>query len=364
MSFGRIGFGFLFLLLLSCPLVTRANKEKTQSMGKVVRDVQAYQRAIKQMKQTFAKLPEKPKVVSWVQKKLAHMVKLDQYTRSYPSIIQKHHYNSQQTMYFWKVFGKHWKKVDQDNTKELQRLLLIHKPWFLKSKFGDIAQQDAWILIQHADHNRPFQKKMLKVLESLVKQGETNPKNFAYLYDRIAVFGDVRVQRFGTQGLCTGKGTWEPLPVENPDALDARRKSVGLKPIAVYIKSFRTICTEANKASRSMNQATLQRLFYFLHQSVGHLESWQLMRLSKKNKCIDSFARSKAFMAKALVLVKKHFMNPLLHHVMILNGQLHSPSQVNITVLESLRMKHHLIAIKLKLSHKREWHQAFLSCRK
>ena len=49
-------------------------------------------------------------------------------------------------------------------------------------------------------------------------------------------------QRYGTQGHCTGAGTWEPWPCEDPARLDERRASVGLEPEAAYIARFKDIC--------------------------------------------------------------------------------------------------------------------------
>ena len=87
---------------------------------------------------------------------------------------------------------------------------------------------------------------MLAILEPLAAKGETNPKNFAYLFDRVASSfqnpTERKLQRYGTQGQCTGPGTWEPLPVENPDKLDERRAAIGLPPMAEYKMLFVTQC--------------------------------------------------------------------------------------------------------------------------
>jgi hypothetical protein len=92
----------------------------------------------------------------------------------------------------------------------------------------------------------PFQRQVLAILEPLAAKGETNPKNYAYLYDRVASSfqnpAERKLQRYGTQGQCTGPGTWEPLPVENPDKLDERRAAIGLPPMAEYKKLFVTQC--------------------------------------------------------------------------------------------------------------------------
>ena len=106
-------------------------------------------------------------------------------------------------------------------------------PWFTISEFGLEGNQNAWLLVQHADHDPPFQRQVLTILEPLAAKGETNPKKYAYLYDRVASsFAEPKerkLQRYGTQGMCSGPGTWEPLPVEDPDKLDERRAAIGLR---------------------------------------------------------------------------------------------------------------------------------------
>ena len=64
-------------------------------------------------------------------------------------------------------------KVDQENTEALKRLLVVYG-WITISKFGKQADHEAWMLVQHADHDIPFQKKILSNLEDLYQQDETN----------------------------------------------------------------------------------------------------------------------------------------------------------------------------------------------
>lgn len=74
---------------------------------------------------------------------------------------------------------------------------------------------------------------MLKELEALPK-GHTDSKRIGYLWDRVAL-ADKRLQRYGTQGQCTG-GIWTPKEVEDPEHLDERRKALGMEPIAEHAK--------------------------------------------------------------------------------------------------------------------------------
>lgn len=134
--------------------------------------------------------------------------------------------------------------VDADNTRWLKEQVSRHG-WFTVSKYGADADFAAWLLVQHADRDVPFQTEMLELLEPLVPANETGQRNYAYLYDRVAV-NSGRPQRYGTQGRCTAAGVWEPREVERPEALDERRAAVGLPPEAEYIAGFN--CTGAPRA--------------------------------------------------------------------------------------------------------------------
>lgn len=93
-------------------------------------------------------------------------------------------------------------------------------------------------------------KEILHELEDLRLRRETNPRNYAYLYDRAAFITQVpgtgavmmiqpgRRQRYGTQGRCES-GRWEPFPLGEPDRVDQLRATVGLEPLAEYRKMFR-----------------------------------------------------------------------------------------------------------------------------
>lgn len=134
--------------------------------------------------------------------------------------------------------------TDESNTAWLKGEI-ARAGWFTISRFGAEADNAAWLLTQHADKDPAFQAQVLTMLEQLAAQGETNRKNYAYLYDRVAV-GAHRPQRYGTQGRCTGPATWEPMEMETPGEVDERRRSVGLGPEAEYKATFVSRCAQAD----------------------------------------------------------------------------------------------------------------------
>ena len=134
--------------------------------------------------------------------------------------------------------------IDCDNTEWLAAQMR-EIGWFDIPRYGARANQDAWLLVQHADRNKPFQRETLAYLEKL-PPGMTEPRNIALLFDRVAI-GEGRMQRYGTQGKCLADGSWVPHDVENVAELDARRQAIGLMPMADYIKGFDGICPRATK---------------------------------------------------------------------------------------------------------------------
>jgi hypothetical protein len=123
--------------------------------------------------------------------------------------------------------------VDRENTERMKEILKRHG-WPGKSLVGEDGALAAWLLVQHADHDRPFQKRCLGLLKEAVKRGEATGRQLAYLTDRICVAGK-RPQVYGTQ-LVAVAGKFEPAPIEDKANVDRRRKAVGLPPLAEYLR--------------------------------------------------------------------------------------------------------------------------------
>jgi hypothetical protein len=175
--------------------------------------------------------------VGWVQARLANMVAVDQLLRSSMMLPSEKGWDAETSQAFMQVIGPRTVEVDTANTHELRALVERHG-WINVSTFGAEADRNAWLLVQHADRDRDFQRTILAVLEELVPLGETSPSNFAYLFDRVAS-AEGRPQRYGTQGRCVGT-SWEPNPLEDPAGVDELRSSVGLGTLAEY----EALCSE------------------------------------------------------------------------------------------------------------------------
>lgn len=201
----------------------------------------------------FAQAPETPDDKHRVQSRLRLMVAVDQYIRvfamrDWPSLG----FSARETEAVNRELVARMVAVDAANTAELKGLL-EKRGWFTISEYGEEADTNAWLLVQHADADPAFQREIAARLEPLAARGETRPSNFAYLFDRIASsFDDPskrRPQRYGTQGRCTGPGLWEPYPVEDPDNLEERRRGAGLTSMAEYQRMFKDVCKVTTPAS-------------------------------------------------------------------------------------------------------------------
>lgn len=123
--------------------------------------------------------------------------------------------------------------IDVANTRRMQEIVQ-QIGWPTRSKVGAYASDMAWLLVQHADHDRDFQKKCLILMKEL-PEDEVKVANIAYLEDRVRV-GEGRPQVYGTQFFTDEQGNFGPRPIEDPANIDLRRKKVGLGTLAAYTR--------------------------------------------------------------------------------------------------------------------------------
>jgi hypothetical protein len=124
-------------------------------------------------------------------------------------------------------------RADRQNQARLKKIVARHG-WPGKTLVGKKAAHAAWVLVQHADNDRAFQKRCLALMKA-VPRGEVEPQDLAYLTDRVLV-GEGKKQLYGTQ-LRGEKGVFKPLPIEDEKKVDKRRAAVGMPPLAQYLKT-------------------------------------------------------------------------------------------------------------------------------
>lgn len=122
--------------------------------------------------------------------------------------------------------------VDRSNTRRLSAWLGACG-WPKLRRDGQGASDDAWLLAQHADHDRPFQHRALRLLEAAVKVGDARGGHLAYLSDRLAV-DEHRPQLYGTQFKLEGCRL-ELLPIDSRAAVNQRRAAIpGMPTLEAY----------------------------------------------------------------------------------------------------------------------------------
>lgn len=126
-------------------------------------------------------------------------------------------------------------KIDKRNIKRLAEIIEKHG-WPGRSMVGKEGALTAFLVVQHAELD--YQKKYFPLLKEAVSKGEADPDDAALLEDRI-LMREGKKQIYGTQ-LHFNEATkkLELWPIEDEEGVDARRRSVGLEPLAEYMKRF------------------------------------------------------------------------------------------------------------------------------
>lgn len=120
-------------------------------------------------------------------------------------------------------------KVHLANARKLS--VMIQKMGFpVLSNAGEKGVRLSWLIIQHAISWPEFMRECLLQMRLAAAQNDYILELLAYTDDRIAYF-EGRPQLYGTN-MDWIDGELQRTPIEDIDRLDARRKSLGLPPIA------------------------------------------------------------------------------------------------------------------------------------
>ena len=133
-------------------------------------------------------------------------------------------------------------EADAASTAFLRETLSSYD-WLDSHRFGEDVAAHAWILIQHADAHPDLQAEVLERMGKYLSNGGVRKRDYAYLWDRVAVNHD-REQRYGTQPDWECKpGGLTLKPMEDPSNVDARRAEMGLGPAADDLAEMtRSVC--------------------------------------------------------------------------------------------------------------------------
>ena len=188
----------------------------------------AYAKALKKLrkraKMKFSKQPE----IAEIQKKISDLWARDQAARS---VYVASRGDSLEGVADWRqrLAGEQVGNQDAASTEYI-RDLLTRYDWIDAHRFEDKVARHAWLLMQHADDHPDLQALALERMEKYLDNGGVRKRDYAYLWDRVAVNHD-RKQRYATQpdwDCKDGKMALEPL--EDPETVDERRAEMGLGP--------------------------------------------------------------------------------------------------------------------------------------
>lgn len=137
-----------------------------------------------------------------------------------------------------KVLALDAMEVDAENTKFLKDVI-EKRGWPGSSLVAVDGANAAWLLAQHADADPAFQRRCLDWVQAAYERKEATGQELAYLTDRVMV-AEGKPQRYGTQFRNMG-GTLKPLPIDDPEHVDDRRRAKGLSPLSEYTEQMRTM---------------------------------------------------------------------------------------------------------------------------
>jgi hypothetical protein len=135
--------------------------------------------------------------------------------------------------------------VHDANAARLASLLHTHG-WPGEYQVGHQAAMAAWLIVQHAIAQPAFQRRAFELLREAVRQGSAPAVQAAMLEDRIRSL-EGRPQRYGTQFDWDSSGVMSPLPLEDPDGVDARRRAIGLGPLAEEVRARRAAVAQTKE---------------------------------------------------------------------------------------------------------------------
>jgi hypothetical protein len=161
------------------------------------------------------------------------------------------------------------REVHERNAAALSAVIAAHGwPGFaLAGRDGAAA---AWRVAQHAIGLPDFQRRCLKLIEEAAARGDADPGHAACLDDRIA-YNERRPQKYGTQFDWNEAGEMAPWTLDDPAAVDRRRRALDMKPMAEHVAAISEALRKTNEHAPKDWRAR-QREIDEWRREVGWLE--------------------------------------------------------------------------------------------
>lgn len=101
-----------------------------------------------------------------------------------------------------------------------------------------------WLCVQHCDQDLSFQQTVLAAMEPKVKEKKADPKNFAYLTDRVNI-NSGKPQTYGTQ-VTYKERTAIAKHLADPSQVNQKRLAIGLDSLETYLRMMTTMHRQMN----------------------------------------------------------------------------------------------------------------------
>jgi len=171
------------------------------------------------------------KYLSMISKKIDSLVELDQDNQR--KLIDA--VNNLEDEGLIKKLNEISEQTYRDNCEAVSKIFNEIGGYPDSEKVGKKSSYNFWLLVQHCDKMPEFQKSVLKHLKVAVKEGKADPKNMAYLTDRVKKNFNKR-QIYGTQVFRDSNGTYKPYPIYKIKKVNNRREKVGLGTLEKYLE--------------------------------------------------------------------------------------------------------------------------------
>lgn len=140
------------------------------------------------------------------------------------------------------VKAAHMLRTDSANTAWL-RAHVASWGWPTAAQVGREAVGAAFLIVQHAVHDTAFMRAMMPHIEEAVLRGDLDGGDAAHLADRLQVKAG-HPQTYGTQASLRD-GRWVIDPIADSPQVDARRKALGLPPLAEFARLLDSMFTQS-----------------------------------------------------------------------------------------------------------------------
>ena len=168
------------------------------------------------------------------------------YTENMKSELKEMYINDQKAQKYdlTKVQRKEYSdSMELEFNKLCQKNVQIIKKYFNENGYPGIRENGKetalyfWLIVQHADNDVVFQKKVLNAMKKELKLNNVNKQNYAYLYDRVKK-NESKPQLYGTQMIWDSLGIHSPYKLKYPQKINQLRSEMEMEPIEDYIKLF------------------------------------------------------------------------------------------------------------------------------